>query len=470
MKKLNYLLLLLLSFALVVSACKKDDDDDDNQPNPSGEYKISGYSQDAVNFTHMAGALIVVTDQNGGQVAQVNTDGSGNYLVTGLSAGTYTVAVAKDGYQPQVASNVILGASVPQEAFVGFMPVDVSVTVPVGALCGLVFDASGNPLANASVAISAEDETLTNGYFASVMSDGSGKFAIGAIPLEANKKGDPIPAFKLKVIKGNYIDVIHNIVIAQNALIVKNVNLVNQNVPGNTIFTDGFESMPAWTFEGFWHVQPNAMIMNSNVTDEYVKLAPNDNTAGYIPNAYSGGNCAWYGEASTGSFIGVAVQQDPWSGGTSESSNMGSMTSPVINLTSVNEASLSFWSWFEIESVNPNEYGFDIMEIFVIELGGDTYSLGRLNPYSDPIIEDRAALPFTSGGFNKAPLWVNVEYDLSAYVGKDIQLKFEFRTIDNLFNGFRGWFVDDVLVTDKAPLKAANAGKVYGPDPKPRTN
>ncbi len=110
------------------------------------------------------------------------------------------------------------------------------------------------------------------------------------------------------------------------------------------------------------------------------------------------------------------------------------------------------------------------MEIFVIELGGETYSLGRLNPYSDPIIEDRNALPFTSGGFNKAPLWVNVEYDLSAYVGKDIQLKFEFRTVDALFNGFRGWFVDDVLVTDKAPLKAANAGKVYGPDPKPRTN
>ncbi len=471
MKKLNYLLLLLLSFALVVSACKKDDDDDDNQPNPTGEYKISGYSQDAVNFTSMAGALIVVTDQNGGQVASVNTDAAGNYLITGLSAGTFTLAVSKDGYQPQVASNVILGATTPQEAFVGFMPVDVSVTVPVGALCGLVFDASGNPLANASVAISAEDEALTNGYFASVMSDASGKFAIGAIPLESNTKGDPIPAFKVKVIKGNYIDVVHNIVIAQNALIVKNVNLVNQNVPGNTIFTDGFESTSAWTFDGFWHIQPNATIMNSNVTSEYVKLAPNDNTMGYIPSAYSGGNCAWYGEASNGSFIGVPqAGQEQWSGGTGEASNMGSMTSPVINLTSVNEASLSFWSWFEIESVNPNEFGYDIMEIYVLELGGSPVSLGRLNPYSDPILDDRAALPFTSGGFNKAPVWVNVEYDLTEYVGKDIQLIFEFRTIDALYNGFRGWFVDDVLVTDKAPLKAANTGKVYGPDPKPRTN
>ncbi|MCK4568694.1 MAG: hypothetical protein KAT76_00305 [Bacteroidales bacterium] len=39
-----------------------------------------------------------------------------------------------------------------------------------------------------------------------------------------------------------------------------------------------------------------------------------------------------------------------------------------------------------------------------------------------------------------------------------------------MFNGFRGWLVDNILVTDKAPLKAANTTKVYGPDPKPRTN
>lgn len=467
MKKMYYLLSIMLSLALVISACKKDDEDE-NDPTPSGgDFKISGYSQDAVNFTQMAGALVLVTDMNGGQVAQVTTDASGNYSVA-VAAGTYNLSIAKDGYQAQTASNVVVGNANLSDVFVGFMPVDNSVTAPVGALCGTVLDASGNPLANASVAISAEDETLTNGYFASVMTDNNGKYAIGAIPLEANVKGDLIPAFKIKVLKDNFVDVKHNVVIAQNALIVSNVDLVNQNTPGNTIFTEGFETESAWTYEGFFHRQQNATIMNSNVTNSYVRLAPNDNTGGYITQAYAGNYCAWYGEENTGSFIGVPTSgQEQWSGGTGEESNMGSMISPVIDLSGLNQASLSFWSWFEIESVNPNEYGYDIMEIYVLEGGGET-SLGRLNPYSDPILDDRASLPFTSGGFNKAPLWVMAEYDLTNYVGSTIQLKFEFRTVDDLYNGFRGWFVDNVLVTDKAPLKAANTTRVYGPDPKPR--
>jgi hypothetical protein len=473
MKKMYFPLILLMSLALVISACKKDDDDDDNNgpgPSPTG-YSIAGYSQDAVNFTQMAGALITVTDQQGAQVAQVTTDNGGNYLVTGVEAGTYVLSVSKDGYQPQVANNVVVGNPNLQEVFVGFMPVDNSITTPVGALCGVVLDADGNALANASVAISAEDESLTNGYFASVMSDNDGKFAIGAIPLEANVKADTIPAFKIKVIQDNYIEVVNNIVIAENSLVVQNVDLVNQNVPGNTIFSEGFEAQSAWMYDGFWHRQQNASILNSNVTNEYVRLAPNDQTSGFIPSAYAGSYCAWYGQESTGSFIGEAsTGQEQWSGGTSLESNMGYMLSPEIDLTGESEASLSFWSWFEIESMNPNENGYDIMEVYISEVGGDEVSLGRLNPFSDPILDDRASLPFTSGGFNKAPLWVNTEYDLTDFAGKTIQLKFEFRTVDDLYNGFRGWFVDNILVTDKAPLKSANVRKVYGPDPKPRTH
>jgi len=469
MKKLYYPLILLMSFAIVISACKKDEDEDDPT---SGAYSIAGYSQDAVSYAHMAGALVAVTDHAGAQVTQVLTDAGGNYLVTDITAGTYTLTVSKEDYQSQVANSVVVGNVNLPQAFVGFMPVDNTVTAPVGALCGVVLDANGIALANATVAISAEDESLTNGYFATVMSDASGKFAIGAIPLESAIKGDLIPAFKIKTIKGNFVDVTHNVIIAQNTLVVKNVDLVNQNVPGNTIFTEGFETTSAWTYDGFWHSQQNAAIMNSNVTNEYVKLAPNDNTGGNIASAYAGMYCAWYGEASTGSFIGVASEgQSQWSGGTGVSPNHGSLTSPQISLVGLNQASLSFWSWFEIESVNPNASGYDIMEIHILDIGTQvTTSLGRLNPYSDPILDNRAALPFTSGGFNKAPMWANVEYDLSGYVGADIQIIFEFRTVDGLYNGFRGWLVDNILVTDKAPLKAANTTKVYGPDPKPRTN
>ena len=472
MKNLRFLALLTISMALLVAACKKDKDDDNNTPPPpGGDYKISGYSQDAVNFTQMAGALIVVTDQTGAQVAQVTTDASGNYLVTGIAPGTYNLTVSKDGYQNQVAANVAVGNVNLQEVFVAFMPVDNSITTPVGAICGVVLDASGNPMANVLVAISAEDESLTNGYFASGMTDASGKYAIGAVPLESAVSGNAIPAFKIKALKENFVDIMHNVPINQNALVVNNVNLVNQNVPGNTVFAEGFEAKNGWTWEGFWHLQQNATIMNINVTSQYVMLAPNDNSGGYIPGAYAGNYCAWYGEESTGSFIGTPSEdQEQWSGGTGQASNEGVLISPVISLAGLNQASLSFWSWFEIESVNPNESGFDIMEVFVIDVATSVEtSLGRLNPYSDPILDDRAALPFTSGGFNVAPVWTLAEYDMSEFAGADIQIKFEFRTIDSLYNGFRGWFIDNVLVTDKAPLKSMNANKVYGPDPKPRT-
>jgi hypothetical protein len=223
-------------------------------------------------------------------------------------------------------------------------------------------------------------------------------------------------------------------------------------------------------YDGFFHRQQNASIQNSNFTSQYVQLAPNDNTNGFIPNAYGGMYCAWYGQESTGSFIGEAsIGQSVGSGGTSVSYNEGYMLSPEIPLTNLSQASLSFWTWFEIESVNPNASGFDVMEVFVVS-GGTETSLGRLNPFSDPVLDDRAALPFTSGGFNKAPLWVFVEYDLTDFVGSIIQLKFTFDTRDALYNGFRGWLVDDVLVTDKAPLKAANATTEYAPYMKPRTN
>lgn len=466
MKRFYLPLILLMSLALVFSACKKDEDDEDTPT--TGGFKISGYAQDAVNFTPMAGAMVTVTDAGGAQIAQVTTDVGGNYLIT-VAAGTYNLSVAKDGYQMQSADNVMVGNANLPEVFVGFMPVDNSITVPVGALCGTVINGAGVPMANATVAISAEDEALTNGYFASVVSDASGKFAIGAIPMESNAK-IPIPAFKLKVIQGNFVEVIHNIVIAQNKLVVQNVDLVNQNNPGNTIFSEGFEAESAWTYDGFFHRQMNAGIVNSNFTGNYVVLAPNDQTNGLIPNAYAGMYCAWYGQESTGSFIGeLSPGQSELSGGTSLSSNMGYMISPEISLASLTEASLSFWTWFEIESVNPNQFGYDIMEIIVIEEGGTETSLGRLNPFSDPILDDRAALPFTSGGFNKAPIWVMAEYDLTDFIGKTVQLKFDFRTVDGLYNGFRGWFVDNVLVTDKAPLKSANTTVVYGPDPKPRT-
>ncbi len=63
-------------------------------------------------------------------------------------------------------------------------------------------------------------------------------------------------------------------------------------------------------------------------------------------------------------------------------------------------------------------------------------------------MEDRESIPYTSGGFNQAPVWIYHNIDISQYVGQKVHIQFDFQTLDSLYNGFRGWFIDDVKVLD----------------------
>ncbi len=97
--------------------------------------------------------------------------------------------------------------------------------------------------------------------------------------------------------------------------------------------------------------------------------------------------------------------------------------------------------------MNPNANGFDVMTISVAPEGGSETQLARLNPFVDPTLPDRDATPFTSGGFNLEPVWRTEFLDLGAFIGQRIQLVFKFDTVDGLYNGYRGWLIDDVSVT-----------------------
>jgi hypothetical protein len=77
----------------------------------------------------------------------------------------------------------------------------------------------------------------------------------------------------------------------------------------------------------------------------------------------------------------------------------------------------------------------------------------KLNPAIDPPTSmNREKLAFTSGGFNRKPIWTIENIDLSRYKNKNIKIKFKFDTRDTLYNGFRGWIIDDLQVIDKAKL------------------
>lgn len=229
---------------------------------------------------------------------------------------------------------------------------------------------------------------------------------------------------------------------------------------GTAGFSDGFETESGWTATGFWHrstlTDGESPFVNSAVTDGLVNLAPGDGSAGALPSPFDGSYVFWYGQDATGSYIGTRANSIVGSGGTSTSANSGTLTSPVIVVPS--DGALEFRTWFEIESVDAPY--FDLMTISIEQVtpAGPTVELGNLN--SDTDFNGLAATPFSSGGYNTAPAWTIVSEDISAYSGQSIRLKFGFSTGDVLYNGFRGWIIDNVqVISQPSALRASFGGK-----------
>jgi immune inhibitor A len=113
----------------------------------------------------------------------------------------------------------------------------------------------------------------------------------------------------------------------------------------------------------------------------------------------------------------------------------------TVDLTGKASASLSFWTWYDIEE------NWDFGFVQVSTDGGKTWkSLSNPNTTSviDPsgMPEIAANLPgFTgnSGG------WVQETFDLAAYAGQVIQLQFRYMT--DWGTSLAGFYVDDIVVT-----------------------
>ncbi len=82
---------------------------------------------------------------------------------------------------------------------------------------------------------------------------------------------------------------------------------------------------------------------------------------------------------------------------------MAALISPSIDLTSAPNATLTFATWWEIESVNPAH--FDIMYVDISTNGGSSWSaLGVLNPTNNPA-GGADAYPYTSNGLDAPASW-----------------------------------------------------------------
>ena len=217
-----------------------------------------------------------------------------------------------------------------------------------------------------------------------------------------------------------------------------------------SIFDDDMESgLNGWSSTGFWHqvINPQTIQVADEIRNNFVQLPDN----GYLPSCTSGTTCWWYGEDVTGTFIGADYPvQEALSGGTSLSANTGDLISPMIDLSNVNTAILSFNTWWEIEGVDTPNY--DLMHVEISTDGGSTFqTLGNLNPLDDANTD--SFIPYSTSGVNQPGVWGRFYFDLSQFAGSTVNIRFRFDTVDSLYNGFRGWFIDDVQVnTEGLPL------------------
>jgi hypothetical protein len=249
---------------------------------------------------------------------------------------------------------------------------------------------------------------------------------------------------------------------------------INPNTT-NTIFFDNFESgAPGWTTIGdnnntpyypnghdFWNLvdNPQTLSVPSSVNPALVSYP---DTAGSLPSAYSGTHAWWYGDNpadDTPNPSGASVTymgnqsdwpaQTPGDGGTSNGPNSASLISPTIDLTSAPNATLTFATWWEIESVSPAN--FDMMYVDVSTDGGANWTtLGVLNPAANPA-GGADPYPYTDNGLDVPASWQTASVDLTPYVGSQVQLRFRFDSVDQYDNGFRGWLIDDVGVYSNTP-------------------
>jgi len=380
----------------------------------------------------------------------VTTGTDGSFALEGVSAGTYQAEATAAGYVVNTAANLqvvdVAGGDVARADFA--LP-PLSSTQRFGSLSGRVTTTDGVALAGANVTISGGAQT--NGVFRATTTKSDGTYALTGIVLD-DVTGTPIASFTVQGSSPGYSAQSRTVTLVQNQT-VTNVDFQLSPAPAVTVFfSDCFESVTPWEATGLWNRNTLSNIVNA-AYPTYVNLAPDDNSGAHLPAPTCGSFAFWYGDPAAGNFLGTQSPTDtPHSGGRSTSPNTGTLTSPAITIPAgALAATLRFDTWFEIESQNPNAQGYDIMSIAVEDVGtGAITELGRLNPFEDPTFSPRVATPYTSAGFNRAPVWRPVLVDLGGFRGKTVRLRLTFDTVDPLYNGFRGWVIDNVQVSDQA--------------------
>lgn len=336
----------------------------------------------------------------------------------------------------------------------------------IGTLSGQVL-VQGQPLANAQVSLSGG--AATNGAFVTALTDAKGYFSLAFNV--SDELGDTLKNATLMISAPGYISLTKQVAVTSSISGGSQFTLIQNTEATTSIWQETFEEDSAtrdeWekastVEETKWSLlQKNHKIINKDV-NRLVTLAPDDSSNGKLPDPAQGNYAYWYGNSVAGSFLNKEANllteegqpvETRLNGGTSSQAYYGTLTSPVIDLSTTQKPiSLSFKTWWEIESVNPSSRGYDAMDVEVSVNGGEFKKLVRLNPLSDPQTDyNRWSIPFSNFGFNLAPQFAQQEaISLDEYAGQsNVKIRFKFDTVDQYYNTYRGWIIDDIVIQNQ---------------------
>jgi hypothetical protein len=150
----------------------------------------------------------------------------------------------------------------------------------------------------------------------------------------------------------------------------------------------------------------------------------------------TGSSCATPGYSSASS--SVYYGQDSGCNYNTGSATTGDLISPVIS--GINSSSTLDFDFFrQVESFTGGSY--DKTEVAVKATGSSTWT----TVWSRDSANSSANAWTASGGIS-----------LSSFAGQDIQVRFQFNSVDTTANGFTGWLIDDVVVTASSSCTPAN--------------
>lgn len=336
----------------------------------------------------------------------------------------------------------------------------------IGTLSGQVLG-QGQPLVNAQVSLSGG--AATNGAFVTALTDAKGYFSLAFNV--SDELGDTLKNATLMISAPGYISLTKQVAVTSTISGGSQFTLIPNTEATTSIWQETFEDDSAtrdeWekastVEETKWSLlQKNHKIINKDV-NRLVTLAPDDSSNGKLPDPAQGNYAYWYGNSVAGSFLNKEASllteegqpvETRLNGGTSEQAYYGTLTSPVIDLSTTQKPiSLSFKTWWEIESVNPSSRGYDAMDVEVSVNNGEFKKLARLNPLSDPQTDyNRWSIPFSNFGFNLAPQFAQQEaISLDEYAGQsNVKIRFKFDTVDQYYNAYRGWIIDDIVIQNQ---------------------